>query len=249
MNCKVLYTQNSDRYIVTVTVTYNKGIDLTFDCFHHTSLCLALHFSEDWKASSVSMLQRMPPNLKKHTPFFLHSSMDFPMPVTILDCFLVELEWRFNIMFEQIWEIHVWCSRRYKTVLKYDPSISILNDFNPLQRIQNWQCHLPPSTNPSCSLCLNSLEWWLILTCLNRPLMSLLCPPPSGNAFILYYRTVWPSQPSALVSVVQGTPMCACTQWTWSLSKTYQLSFISRPKHMIKGCYWSFLASYACEPL
>ena len=32
--------------------------------------------------------------------------MDFSEPLMILDYYLVELEWRFDLLFNQIWEIY-----------------------------------------------------------------------------------------------------------------------------------------------
>ena len=60
--------------------------------------------------------------------------MDFSEPLTILDYYLVELEWRFDLLFNQIWEIYDELGD-IKEALEYDPSPRPLREFNPLQTI------------------------------------------------------------------------------------------------------------------
>ena len=47
--------------------------------------------------------------------------MDFSEPLTILDYYLAELKWRFDLLFNQIWEIYDELGD-IKEALEYDPS-------------------------------------------------------------------------------------------------------------------------------
>ena len=60
--------------------------------------------------------------------------MDFSEPLMILDYYLVELKWRFDLLFNQIWEIYDELED-IKEALKYDPSPRPPHEFNPLQTI------------------------------------------------------------------------------------------------------------------
>ena len=61
--------------------------------------------------------------------------MEFSEPLSLLDYYLAELEWRFDMIFEQIWEIYDELGD-IKEVLEYDDSSpSPPREFNPLQRL------------------------------------------------------------------------------------------------------------------
>ena len=60
--------------------------------------------------------------------------MDFSEPLTILDYYLAELEWRFDLLFNQIWEIYDELGD-IKEALEYDPSPRFPCEFDPLQTI------------------------------------------------------------------------------------------------------------------
>ena len=57
--------------------------------------------------------------------------MDFSKPLLLLDCYLAELEWRFDLLFNLIWEIYNEL-RDIKEVLEYDASPRPPFEFNPL---------------------------------------------------------------------------------------------------------------------
>ena len=58
--------------------------------------------------------------------------MDFPEPLSALDYFLDELDWRFDFLFNQIWEIYDELGD-IKERLEYDGSPAPPNKFDPLQ--------------------------------------------------------------------------------------------------------------------
>lgn len=61
--------------------------------------------------------------------------MDFPESLSLIDYYLAELEWRFDMIFEQLWEIYDELGN-IKEVLEYDASSpSPPREFNPLQRL------------------------------------------------------------------------------------------------------------------
>ena len=60
--------------------------------------------------------------------------MDFSEPLTILDYYLAELKWRFDLLFNQIWEIYDELGD-IKEALEYDPSPRPPREFDPLQTI------------------------------------------------------------------------------------------------------------------
>ena len=60
--------------------------------------------------------------------------MDFSEPLTILDYYLAELEWRFGLLFNQIWEIYNELGD-IKEALEYNPSSRPPHEFDPLQTI------------------------------------------------------------------------------------------------------------------
>jgi hypothetical protein len=60
--------------------------------------------------------------------------MDFPDPPTLLDYHLAELEWRFDQIFNSIWEIYDELDD-IKTDWGYDGSPRPPADFDPLQTI------------------------------------------------------------------------------------------------------------------
>ena len=47
--------------------------------------------------------------------------MDFSEPLSLLDYYLAELDWRFNLLFNQIWEIYNKLGD-IKEILEYNPS-------------------------------------------------------------------------------------------------------------------------------
>lgn len=60
--------------------------------------------------------------------------MDFPEPLSLIDYYLAELEWRFDLLFNQIWEIYDELGD-IKEILEYDPSPRPPHEFDPLQTI------------------------------------------------------------------------------------------------------------------
>ena len=60
--------------------------------------------------------------------------MDFSEPLTILDYYRAELEWRFDLLFNQIWEIYDELGD-IKEALEYDSSPRPPREFDPLQTI------------------------------------------------------------------------------------------------------------------
>ena len=60
--------------------------------------------------------------------------MDFSEPLTILNYYLAELEWRFDLLFNQIWEIYNELGD-IKEALEYDSSPRPPREFDPLQTI------------------------------------------------------------------------------------------------------------------
>ena len=60
--------------------------------------------------------------------------MDFSEPLTILDYYLAELEWRFDLLFNQIWEIYNELGD-IKEMLEYDPSPRPPREFDLLQTL------------------------------------------------------------------------------------------------------------------
>jgi hypothetical protein len=60
--------------------------------------------------------------------------MDFPTPLTLLDYFLAELEWRFNRLHEGIWELINDCED-LKEEWGYYPSPRPPHKFDPLQTL------------------------------------------------------------------------------------------------------------------
>ena len=60
--------------------------------------------------------------------------MDFSEPLTILNYYLAELKWRFNLLFNQIWEIYDELGD-IKETLEYNPSPRPPCEFDPLQTI------------------------------------------------------------------------------------------------------------------
>ena len=63
-----------------------------------------------------------------------HRIMDFSEPLSLLDYYLAELEWRFDLLFNQIWEIYDELGD-IKGILEYDPSPRPPWEFDPLQTI------------------------------------------------------------------------------------------------------------------
>ena len=60
--------------------------------------------------------------------------MDFPEPLSLLDYYLAKLEWRYNLLFNQIWEIYDELGA-IKEVLEYNASPRPPQEFDPLQTI------------------------------------------------------------------------------------------------------------------
>ena len=60
--------------------------------------------------------------------------MDFSEPLMILDYYLAELEWRFDLLLNQIWEIYDELGD-IKEALEYDASPRPPHKFDPLQTI------------------------------------------------------------------------------------------------------------------
>jgi hypothetical protein len=60
--------------------------------------------------------------------------MDFPNPITQLDYFLAELEWRFDRLLEDIWELIDECEE-LKEEWGYDSSPRPPREFDPLQTL------------------------------------------------------------------------------------------------------------------
>ena len=60
--------------------------------------------------------------------------MDFPEPLSLVNYYLAELEWRFDLLFNQIWEIYDELGN-IKEVLEYDPSPRPPQEFDPLRTI------------------------------------------------------------------------------------------------------------------
>ena len=58
--------------------------------------------------------------------------MDFSEPLTVLDYYLTEMEWRFDLLFNQIWEIYDELGD-IKEMLEYDPSPRPPREFDPFQ--------------------------------------------------------------------------------------------------------------------
>jgi hypothetical protein len=68
--------------------------------------------------------------------------MDFPEPITVLDYYLAELDWRFDGLHELIYQIYddladIREILEYTPSPEYDPSPRPPYEFDPLQRIQN----------------------------------------------------------------------------------------------------------------
>ena len=60
--------------------------------------------------------------------------MDFSEPLTVLDYYLAEIEWRFDLLFNQIWEIYDELGD-IKEMLEYDPSPRPPREFDPFQTL------------------------------------------------------------------------------------------------------------------
>ena len=60
--------------------------------------------------------------------------MDFSEPLSLLDYYLAELDWRFDLLFNQIWEIYNKLGD-IKEILEHDPSPRPPHEFDPLQTI------------------------------------------------------------------------------------------------------------------
>ena len=60
--------------------------------------------------------------------------MDFSEPLSLLDYYLAELDWRFDLLFNQIWEIYDELGD-IKEVLEYNTSPRPPCKFDPLQTI------------------------------------------------------------------------------------------------------------------
>jgi hypothetical protein len=60
--------------------------------------------------------------------------MDFPNPLSTLDYFLAELDWRFDLLSNQIWEIYDELGD-IKEQLEYDGSPAPPHEFDPLRTI------------------------------------------------------------------------------------------------------------------
>ena len=60
--------------------------------------------------------------------------MDFPEPLSILDYYLAELEWRFDCLLNQIWEIYDELGD-IRDILEYDDSPRPPREFDPLQTL------------------------------------------------------------------------------------------------------------------
>jgi hypothetical protein len=58
--------------------------------------------------------------------------MDFPDRPTVLDRYLAELDWRFDLLFNQIWEIYDELGD-IKETLEYDDSPAPPREFDPLR--------------------------------------------------------------------------------------------------------------------